>query len=274
MRFRDTLPDINRLSIIAAVIMLAFALTQVISFPRQQISFTVFGVIYELFIDFSTIITVLTASLAAAGVAWLIQSNPHRKQYKYRWSYIRHWIVPVFTTLVISVTLNTLDSGIFWWVMFGVGSLLLMAVFIAEYNVSVADNIHHPLAMIGLTALSFALFLLLAIVVSSAQMRLYLQLPLLATSAIVVISRSFYLRLGKWYMIWAVVVSLIISEMVVGFHYLPLSPIQFGLLLVGIAYSLTSVVSAIKEERKGWNFWAEPIGMLVLVILVSFIWPS
>jgi len=75
-------------------------------------------------------------------------------------------------------------------------------------------------------------------------------------------------------MIWAVVASLIISEMVVGFHYLPLSPIQFGLLLVGIAYSLTSVVSAIKEERKGWNFWAEPIGMLVLVILVSFIWPS
>jgi hypothetical protein len=273
MQFRETLPDIDRLSIIAAVIMLAFALTQVVSFPRQQISFTVFSVLYTFSIDFNTIITILTAFLAAAGVAWLIQSNPQRKQYKHRWAVVRHWIVPVLTTMVISVTLNTLESGIFWWVIFGVGSLLLMAVFIAEYNVSVADNLLHPLATVGLTALSFALYLLLAIAVNSAQLRLYLQLPLLAISAMMVISRSLFLRLGQWHLIWAVVNSLIIAEMVVSFHYLPLNPIQFGLLLVGTAYSLTSVVSAIKEGRRGWNFWTEPIGMFVLLILVSLIWP-
>ncbi len=274
MRFRDTLPDINRLSIVAAVIMLAFALTQVVSFPQQQISFTVFSVQYDFSLDFSTIITGLTAFLAAAGVDWLIQSNPHRKQYKHRWSYVRHWIMPILTTLVISVTLHTLDMGIFWWVIFGVGSLLLMAVLVAEYNLSVADNVRHPLAMIGLTALSFTLYLLLAISVNSAGLRLYIQLPLLAVGAAMVISRSLYLRLGKWHLTWAMVNSLILTEVVVGFHYLPLSPIQFGLLLVGIAYSLTSIVSAIKEGRQGWNFWTEPIGMLILLVLVSFIWPS
>jgi hypothetical protein len=273
MRFRDALPDVNRLSIVAAVIMLAFALTQVVSFPRQQVSFTVFNISYDFSLDFSTIITLLTAFLAAAGVAWLIQSNPHPKQYKHQWAYVRHWIIPILTTLVISVTLNTLGRGIFWWVIFGVGSLLLMAVLVAEYNVSVDDNIRHPLAMIGLTALSFALYLLLAIAVNSTQLRLYLQLPLLAVGAIMVISRSLYLRLGKWLLGWSLVNSLIVLEMVVGLHYLSLTPIQFGLLLVGTAYSLTSIVSAIKEGRQGWNFWTEPIGMLIMLILVSIFWP-
>jgi hypothetical protein len=216
----------------------------------------------------------LTSVLAAAGVDWLIQPNAHHKQHRHGWTHVRHWIVPVLTTLVISVTLNTLDSGVFWWVIFGLGSLLLMAVLVAEYNVFISDDIRHPLAMVGLTALSFALYLLLAISVHSAQLRLYLQLPLLAVGAMMVISRSLHLRLGEWHLIWAIVNSIIISEIVVGFHYLPLSSIQFGLLLVGIAYSMTSLVSAIKEKRQGWNFWAEPLGMLLLLVLISFIWSS
>jgi hypothetical protein len=36
---RQALPDINRLSIVSSAIMLAFALTQVASFPAQTISF-------------------------------------------------------------------------------------------------------------------------------------------------------------------------------------------------------------------------------------------
>jgi len=274
MRFRDALPDINRLSIVAAVIMLAFALTQLVSFPKQNISFTIFGVLYEFVLDFSTVITILTAVLAAAGVDWLIQSHPNRKQSRHRWASVRHWIVPVLTTSVISVTLNTLRSGIFWWVIFGLGSLLLMAVFIAEYNVFMVSDIRRPLAMIGLTALSFALYLLLAIALQSTNIRLYLQLPLLAVGAMMVISRSFHLRLGKWYVIWAIVDSLIIAEIIVGLHYLPLTPIQFGLIVVGTAYSLTSIVSAIKEKREGWAFWAEPIGMMSLMILISFMWSN
>ncbi len=274
MRFRDALPDINRLSIVAAVIMLAFALTQSVIYPKQNISFSVFGVSYDFVLDFSTITTLLTSVLAAAGVDWLIQSHPSEKQKHVRWMHVQHWIMPVLTTLVISVTLNTLSSGIFWWVIFGLGSLLLMAVFIAEFNVSITDDIRHPLAMIGLTALSFSLYLLLAIAVYSANLRLYLQLPVLAAGAVMVIARSLHLRLGKWYVVWALVDSLIIAELVVGFHYFPLSPIQFSLLLVGAAYALTSLVSGIKEEREGWPFWAEPISMLVLMVLISLVWPS
>jgi hypothetical protein len=272
MRFRETLPDINRLSIVAAAIMLAFALTLLVSFPEQLLAFNVLGILLEFSLNFSTLTILLTALLAAAGMEWLIQSHPVRPRYAKRWFSIRHWILPVLTTLVIGVALNNFKGGVFWWAIFGLGSLLLMAVFIAEYNVVNVGNVRHPMATIGLTGLSFALYLLMAIAIYSANLRLYLRIPLLAIGAMMVISRSLYLRLGEWYPIWAIVNSLIVSEVAVGFHYLPIAPIQIGLILVGIAYGLTGVVSGIKESRRGWAFWAEPVGMLTVLLVIGIFW--
>ena len=266
------MPDLERLSIVTAIIMLAFALTQLISFPAQRFSFSIFGFVIDFILDFGTVVIAFSVFLAASGMDWLIQSHPEKSRYESRWAYIRHWIVPVMTSLVIGVALNTFAGGVLWWAVYILGSLLLFAVFIAEYNVVVAEETVNPLAMIGLTALSFVLYLLLAIAVFSADIRLYIRLPLLGLGAMMVISRSLFLRLGKWHTLWAIVSSLIISEIVVGFHYLPLSPLQLGLLLVGLAYALTSIVTAIKEARKSWAFWSEPIAMILLTVLVSVIW--
>lgn len=272
MNPRESLPDINRLSIVAAVIMLAFALTQIVPFPTQTFSFSLFGIILDFTLDFQTIIIILTALLAAAGMDWLILSHPDHERYKSRWEYVRHWILPVLTTFAIGVTLDAFTGGIPWLVIFGLGSVLLMAVLIAEYNVVSVEDVRHPLAIIGLTGLSFALYLLLAIAVSSANLRLYVLLPILAIGVMMVISRTLYLRLGKWHTLWALVISLIVSEIAIGFHYLPLSPTQFGVGLMGSAYALTSIYTAIQEDRRGWAFWSEPVSMFIVMILFSVLW--
>ena len=106
---------------------------------------------------------------------WLIQSHPGKDRYQNRWAYFRHWIVPVLTSIVIGITLNTFAGGLIWWAVYILGSLLLFAVFIAEYNVVTAEDYRNPLATVGLTALSFALYLLLAIAVFSADIRLYIR---------------------------------------------------------------------------------------------------
>lgn len=203
---------------------------------------------------------------------WLIQSHPEKDRYQSRWAFFQHSIVPVLTSIVIGVTLNTFAGGVMWWAVYILGSLLLFAVFIAEYNVVTAEDYRNPLATVGLTALSYALYLLLAIAVFSADFRLYIRLPLLGIGAMMVISRTLFLRLGKWHTVWAVVNSVIVSEIVVGFNYLPITPVQFGLLLVGIAYALTSIVTAFEESRKSWAFWGEPISMLVLTVIISMLW--
>jgi len=271
MKLRKSLPEINRLSIVSAAIILAFGLTQLVSFPAQQISFGLIGILIEFTMDFNTVVTILTVMLAAAGMHWLILSHPDHDQYQAWWEYVRHWIVPVMTTIVIGVALNEFAGEPYWWVIFLMGSLGLIAVFIAEFNVVAADSFQHPLAAIGLTGLSFALFLLLSIAVYSAGMRLYIRIPLLGVGAMMVISRSLYLRLGKWHTLWSLIGSLIVSEIAVGFHYLPLSPTQFGLMLVGAAYALTGIVSGIEEARKGLAFWGEPLAMLALTVLVGLV---
>ena len=272
MQVRKSLPDINRLSIVSAAIMLAFALTQIVSFPAQMISFSVFGIVLDFLLDFSTVITLFTAVLAAVGMDWLIQSHPEKERQHSFFANSRHWVIPIFTTLVIGVVLNSFAGGPYWWIIYGLGSLILIAVLIAEYNVVVTEESKHPLASVGLTGLSFVLFFLLAIAVFSANLRLYIRLPLLALGALMTISRSLYLRLGHWYPVWAMINSLVVSEIVVGFHYLPLAPIQFGLVLVGVAYSLTSVVTGIKESRKNWGLRGESMVMLLFTIVISIFW--
>lgn len=271
MSIRGSFPEINQLSIVAAAILLAFALTQLVSFPAQETTFSAFGILVTFGLDFSTIITILTATLAAAGMEWLIQSHPNKNQDS-RWFSIGHWILPIMTTLVIGVALNNFAGGGFWWVIFGFGSLLLLAVLVAEFNVVNVAEERHPLATVGLTGLSFALYLLLAISIDSDNLRLYLRLPLLGGAALMVISRAFYLRLDKWALDWALVASLIVLEIAIGLNYIPVTPIQFGLILVGTIYALTSLITGIKESRRSWAFWAEPVGMLVIMILVSLFW--
>jgi hypothetical protein len=112
----------------------------------------------------------------------------------------------------------------------------------------------------------------LVIAVNSANFRLYILLPILAFGAMMVIARTLYLRLGNWYTLWALVLSLIVSQIAIGFHYLPLSPTQFGVLLMGCAYALTSTITAIIEKRQGWAFWSEPVSMFVMMVLFSFLW--
>ncbi len=274
MRYRNALPDINRLSIVLAAIMLAFALTMLVSFPDRSVTLDVLGIELTFSVDFQTVIVLLTSLLAAAGMEWLIQSHPDEHGIGLRGRSLQHLILPVLTTMVIGVALSNIEAGVYWSVIFGLGSLLLLGVLIAEYNVvdvKMADQ--YPLAKVGLTGLSFALYLLLTIAVYATDLRLYLRLPLLAVGALAVISRALYLRLGEWYPLWSLVASIIVSEVAVGFHYLPTAPILFGLILVGLAYGLTATISGIKESRRGWALWAEPVGMLVVLILIGLIWP-
>jgi hypothetical protein len=272
MRFRESLPELNRLSIVTATIMLAFALTLLVSFPAPEVSINVFGVLLTFSLNFSTLTILLTSLLAAAGMDWLLQSHPDWEGQVPRLVSVRHWVVPVLTTFVIGVALENFQGEVFWWVAYILGSILLLAVFIAEYNVANVGGIRHPIATIVVTGLSFALYLLMIVAIYSANLRLYIRLPLVAIGALLVISRATYLRLGDWHPLWGLVCSLVVSEIAVGFHYLPLSPLQAGLIIVGLTYGLTGVVSGIKESRHGLDFWAEPVGMLGVLTLVGLIW--
>ena len=262
------LPDINRLSVLAAVILLAYAFTPFLKLPARSLALQLPGFLFELNLEATTLVSLLAAALAAAGTAWLLHGHPQLgSQHTFQ-----HWLLPALTAWVIGVPLSTLQPGAQWWAVFAFGGLLLMLVFVAEYIVvDIGDSRQAP-AAVGLTAVSFALYLTLAIAMRAAGLRLYLILPALFSAIALVALRSLYLRLGgRWCWAWALGVAIVVAQFAMGLHYLPLSSLRYGLLLLGLAYALTSTAGAVEEGRSWRTLWIEPAIMLAALWGLSFV---
>jgi hypothetical protein len=263
MQEQKQLPDMNRLSVLAATILLAYALTRFVDIPPINLGFNLFGIYLAFQVNFRTIVAVLVAALAAAGSQWLLSDHPALTD---RQSISQHLILPTLTAWIIGIPLNNLAGSLAWWIAFGLGGFLLVLVLIGEYAVVDASNIRYPIAVIGLNGLSFTIYLIIAIAIRSAGLRLYLILPALVIVVWLVCLRTLYLRLrGKWLFNWAGVIALIIGEITTGLHYVPVSPVRYGLLLLGLSYALTSMAGSL-EEKKAISAWlVEPLVMLIIL---------
>ncbi len=262
------LPDTNQLSILAATILLAYALTPFIRIPETELVLRLPFAVFEYKLSFNTIVSVLTALLAAAGTDWLLRSHPHLEGANL-WL---HLLLPALTAWTIGVPLSTLTIGLQWWAVFTMGGILLVMVFIAEYIVVDFQDARHGLATIGLTALSFALYLILAIAARTASLRLYLLLPLLMGPLALVCLRTLYLRAGSgWFVTWTFGIIAVTGQVIVGLQYLPLSPLAYGLILTGLAYALTNVAGSIQEGRSWPGLLIEPAFIMGFLWLLAFI---
>jgi hypothetical protein len=145
-------------------------------------------------------------------------------------------------------------------------------VLLAEYIVLDDYDIRHAQASIGLTAVSYGLYLILAIAARSAGLRLYEILVMLVPSMALLSLRSLFLRLnGHWCVAWAVGISLFVGQLIIGLHYLPIPPLRFALLLVGTAYAATSLAGGIEEGQSLREVWLEPAIMWAALTGLAFV---
>ena len=217
------LPDPERMSVLAATILLAYALARFISLPVRE--FSVQLPIFYISVEFNvqTLVTVIVAGLTAAGAEWLLRDHPSIQQEKY--SKV-HWLLPGLTALVIGLPLLQVQPGPTWWIGFILGGGLLMLVQVAEYIVVDPDDVRQPLAAATLTAVSFALFLILAVTLQYAELRLFFILPAVFLAVFLVSLRTLHLRLHQqWAFLEAVIIAIILSQWAAALHYLPISPI-------------------------------------------------
>lgn len=264
------LPGAERLGVLSAAILLAYATSRFIDLPLEEINIQLPGFFLAIDIDLQIVVTFLVAGLTATGADVLIHEHPRLRG---RWT-LEHWLLPALTAGVLAVPLYRLPIGIVWITSFAIGGALLMLVLIAEYIAVDPEDARYPLASSGLTAVSFALFLLLAIGLRSIGLRLFLMLPALTFSIFLVVLRSLSLRFyGRWVIMPALAVTLIIAQIITGLHYWPLEPITFGLAILGPAYSLTSLTGALLQGEPWKQAVIEP-GIVLLVVLGITLWIS
>jgi len=262
MKTNRYLPDTNRISVLTAIVLLAFALMRLLSTSVYSLGFQVFGRIIRFEFDLRLIIIILASGLTATGMNWLLRSHPMMEKKRT----VEHWLVPMLTALVLGVPLYLLPDGPLWWVGFGLGSILLVSVFWAEYVVVSSGDTSYPTAMIVLTVTSFALYLILALALRYSNIRLFLLTPALFVATFLVSLRTLHLRLGgHWEVAWSVGIAMVGIQLAAGLHYLPISPVRYGIFLLGTLYALTSLAASLLEGMPLRRAAVEPVVMLLLV---------
>jgi len=238
------MPDPNRVSVLVAVVLLAYALAHLIETQHYALNIQLLGVALAIPLNLTVAATLMAAGLTAAGMDWLLRGHPHLEEE----NSFQHWILPALTALVLGVPLYNLPFGPAWWVSFALGGVLLLLVFLAEYIVLDVSDVRHPLASAGLVALSYALFLILVIVLSFSASRLVLVVLAIFPAAGMVALRALRLRTHEWKFAWAVGIAIILTQFAAALHYWPVTPVQYGLLLLGPLYALTELALNLSEE--------------------------
>jgi hypothetical protein len=265
---RQNLPNIDLMSILAAMIVLAYTLERFIDLPSWQISRQLPGLYIELNINVTMITSLLVACMTAAGANWLMRSHP-ASQGKVA---LQHAILPALTALVIGIPLSRVPVGIGWWLGLISGTFILVLVIIAEYIAVDLEDIRLPFANAALSAVSFALFLLLAGALRAAGVRLLFITPALILADWLVSLRVTNLRLhGEWTIYESAIIALVIGQIAAAFYYWPLSPITFGLVLLGPSYALISLFCNLIEEKPVRQVIFEPIISIVIAWGAAFI---
>lgn len=253
---------------LAAAILLAYALSRFVQLPGWEAGFQLPGLYVSIPINVQTIVTLLVAGMTATGANWLLSDHPRLGQ-KNR---VEHWLLPALTAWVIGLPLYQMPLGPPWWVGFALGAGLLMLVLVAEYIAVDPQDVRQPVAAAGLTAVSFALLMALAISLRFTGQRLSLILPALTLAVGLVSLRTLNLRLhGRWLFFQAAVVALVVGQMGAALYYWPLSPVSYGLILLGPAYSLTSLIAGLEEGEPLRQAIVEPavvLGLLAAAALV------
>jgi len=250
------LPDTNRVGVVTAAVLLTYALTHLLKTPQFTVELQLPGFYISFPLGLSTVMVILSAGLTATGMDWLLRAHPSLGETRT----IEHWLLPALASFIIGVPLAILPAGITWWTGFAVGSLLLALIFMAEYIVVEPSAPNYAIATAGVTALSYATYLILTTALRYAGARLFLLAPALFLVAGLVSLRNLHLRVGKkWEFNWAFGIALVCMQIGAGLHYWPVTPVQFGLVLLGPLYAMTTLTGNLLEGVPLRRAMVEPL---------------
>ncbi|MFZ5881493.1 MAG: hypothetical protein ACOY0R_19165 [Chloroflexota bacterium] len=231
-------PDASRISVLTAAVLLVFSLTRILPAPEYTVSLQLPGFYLAIPLTLNLGLTLLATLLTASGMDWVLRSHPGLRGR----SSVEHWLLPTLTTLVVGATLTLVPDLAAWWMGMFISALLLLLVFLAEYIVVGPADSRYALARAGLTALAYALFLILAVFLRLAGARLFVLAPALFVGAGLIALRILYLDgANRWDFPWASGIGLVCAQLGAGLHYWPMTSLQMALALTGALYALTTL---------------------------------
>lgn len=259
-------PNQDRLSIVVATILLAYALAQFVNVPQSEFPLTLFGIFIPIPINFTTLVTLAVAGMTASGTDWLLRDHPKQGEK----STLPHLLLPALTSWSLNVILNNTSPGPVFWLVFATGGGFLILVILAEFITLDEEDFRYPIAVALLNALSYAIFLALVVSLRSSGQRLILTLPVISLAAGMLGLRIINLKDPEhWHLTQATAGLVVISQLAAALFYLPISPISFGIFLLGALYALVSFTQNILHSMFSRRSLAEPVAVLILLWILA-----
>jgi hypothetical protein len=267
-------PDRDRLSVLTAVILLAFALTRFLDLPSRSFTTSLFGSPLGIEINGPAVMLILVAALISAGSDTLIRSHPALGTR----STLIHWILPGTTALVLAAVLNRAPDGPIWWLGLALSAIALLLVLVAEYVSVDPTDPAWDLATLGLTALAYALALLLFALLRSLSTRALVAAPVGGLVAAALALRLFVLRAGRGplplgrALLYAGLVGAVAGESLWALNYWRVAPSSSGLLAMIPFYLAVGVAQQHLAGRLTARVWVEyaVVGALGLAIALAY----
>jgi hypothetical protein len=267
------LPHPDRLSVITAVIILAYTLTRVLDLPSRAIHTTLFGSDLGFDLNGRVLMLVLVAALISAGSDTLVRSHPRLAQQSNR-STVIHWILPGASALVLGAALNLIPNGLLWWLGLAGSALVLITVLIAEYISVDRDDPAWELAALGLTALAYGLALVLFALLRSVSARAVISATIGGLVAGGLTLRLFALKavpLGRA-TLYASVVAVVSAESIWALSYWRITASSAGLLAMIPFYLVVGLAQQHLSGQLTRRIWIEyaVIGGLGMAIALAY----
>ena len=267
------LPSLDRLSVLTAVILLAYALARALDLPTRAVGTTLFGSAVGFELNGPVLMLLLVAALISAGSDTLIRSHPRLAGWT-SYPTVVHWIVPGTTALALGNVLNRTPDGPLWWLGLGLSAVALIAVLVAEYTVVDRDDTAWDAAALALTALTYALALVLFALLHSLSARALISASAAGLIAAALAMRLFALKaapLGRA-ALYAGLVGLITAEAVWAINYWRV-PASSAALLALIPFYLSVGVAqqhlAGRLSRRIWIEYAVVGGLGLAIALLN-----
>jgi len=101
-------------------------------------------------------------------------------------------------------------------------------------------------------------------------LRLYLAFPAIAVGSLLAATRLQLLQVSsEWRPLQMIAISFIVAQIGATFHYLPISALGYGLLLLGLLFALSTYIGALNLGTQPRQAAREPIIILAIFWLLG-----
>ena len=232
MSLARPMPDRDRLSATAALLLIAYGLARFAFLPSLGVDLPILGLVLTIEVNSRSVMVLLATALAVSGCDSVVRAHPMAAR-----GLARAWIVPALAALAFGDALARVPLSAGWWFGLAVATVSVLAAITLEFVLVDPSDSRAPPAAAALSGVALLALAAFFFDLRASGSRAVFLTPLVFAATAAVVGRILAAGPSGWPGArYPLAVGGIAGQLAFALHYWPLHPIQFALLLTLSAY--------------------------------------